>query len=89
MSGNTLEFNTLTGVASSNVGFRGGSFASATSAAISSSTRNDAVPTTDIDNEFGFRLVTVPEPESLALLATGGVAFAAGLLRRRRITTTA
>jgi formylglycine-generating enzyme required for sulfatase activity len=88
MSGNTFEFNTLTGVASSNVGIRGGSFVSATSAAISSSTRFD-ISTTDTDNEFGFRLVTVPEPESLALLATGGVAFAAGLLRRRRIATTA
>ena len=88
MSGNTFEFNTLTGVANSNVGIRGGSFVSATSAAISSSTRFD-ISTTDTDNEFGFRLVTVPEPESLALLATGGVAFAAGLLRRRRIATTA
>ena len=89
MSGNTIEFNTLTGVASSNVGLRGGSFASNTAAAISSSNRAGAVPTTDIDNEYGFRLVTVPEPKSLALLATGGVAFAAGLLRRRRIATTA
>jgi hypothetical protein len=88
MSGNTYEFNTLTGAASSDVGSRGGSFATNTAAAISSSTRI-VTPTTSIDNEFGFRLVTVPEPESLALLATVGVAFAAGLLRRRRIATNA
>jgi hypothetical protein len=89
MSGNTIEFNTLTGVTSSNVGFRGGSFVSDAAAKISSSSRNDSTATTFIDNEFGFRLVTVPEPESLALLATVGVAFAAGLLRRRRIATNA
>ena len=88
MSGNVIEYNTLTGVASSDVGLRGGSFVASTAERISSGTRN-LTTTTFIDNEFGFRLVTVPEPESLALLATVGVAFAAGLLRRRRIATNA
>ena len=88
MSGNIIEVNTLTGVASSDVGYRDGSFASATAAAISSSNRAEGL-TTSTDNEYGFRLATVPEPQSLALLATGGVAFAAGLLRRRRIATNA
>ena len=86
MSGNIIEVNTLTGVASSDVGYRDGSFAQTTAAAISSSNRAEVL-TTSTDNEYGFRLVTVPEPQSLALLATGGVAFAAGLLRSRRIAT--
>ena len=88
MSGNAFEFNTLTGGSGTNVGVRGGSFAVSSPSFLSGTSRLE-FSTSTIDNEFGFRLVTVPEPESLALLATVGVAFAAGLLRRRRIATNA
>jgi formylglycine-generating enzyme required for sulfatase activity len=86
MSGNTFEFNTLTGGSSTNAGVRGGSFAVGPPGFLSGTSRFE-FSTSTIDNEFGFRLVAVPEPESLALLATGGVAFAAGLIRRRRIAS--
>jgi formylglycine-generating enzyme required for sulfatase activity len=58
---------------------RGGSWQS-TDAVLSSSTRESFFPGY-ADNNFGFRVASVPEPSSLSLLALGGVVVALG--RRR------
>jgi sulfatase modifying factor 1 len=85
MSGNVLEFNTLDGSASSLVGNRGGSFAAGAAANISNTARRADRSTTFRDNEVGFRIAAVPEPETLAMLATGGAALVGGMIRRRRV----
>ncbi|MBN1488501.1 MAG: SUMF1/EgtB/PvdO family nonheme iron enzyme [Phycisphaerae bacterium] len=59
-------------------GLRGGSF-SAYEHFLRASARNSSSPTVEYCH-FGFRLVEVPEPTSIALLAMGGV----GMLIRRR-----
>jgi len=73
MSGNSLEWNDLDGVAGSSRGRRGGSWSDTSAVSLSSATRATASTTTE--NEFiGFRLVSpVPEPSVLGLLAGGAV----------------
>jgi formylglycine-generating enzyme required for sulfatase activity len=78
--GNLYEWNEAL-ISGTFRGLRGGSWDQG-SASLASSTRAGSMPSLDGDN-YGFRLVTVPEPTSIALMSLGMVAIG-GLMWRRR-----
>jgi formylglycine-generating enzyme required for sulfatase activity len=84
MSGNLYEWNDLTGTAGSSRGLRGGDWLDGGGGLLSSF--RVAAPPSGEDNRVGFRLAAVPEPASLGLAATGGLAALGWTMlgRRRR-----
>ncbi len=79
-SGNVLEWNGQT--SSSTSGLMGGSF-KGVAADIDFTYNNSSYPTSGFQDGIGFRLVAVPEPASLGLVAFGAVAGAALATLRR------
>ena len=82
MAGNVSEWNDLTGVGGSSGGVRGGNYSVGT-AGVASSQRGTFTPSFD-SVSAGFRLAAVPEPASLGLAATGGLAALGWTMLRRR-----
>ena len=82
MSGNLYEWNDLTGTAGSSRGLRGGDWLDGGGGLLSSFRVTD--PPWGEDGRVGFRLAAVPEPASLGLAATGGLAALGWTMFRRR-----
>jgi len=82
MSGNLWEWNDLTGASGSSRGLRGGDWKDGGGGLLSSFRVAD--PASSADNRVGFRLAAVPEPASLGLAATGGLAALGWTMLRRR-----
>jgi formylglycine-generating enzyme required for sulfatase activity len=80
MGGNVREWNEAIALLADNRGIRGGFFASNGGNNLQADTRNGSIASLDVLNSTGFRVVQVPGPSSVALLAFGGVMAA----RRRR-----
>ena len=82
MSGNVWEWNDLTGASGSLRGLRGADWKDGGGGLLSSFRVTD--PASGEDNRVGFRLAAVPEPASLGLAATGGLAALGWTMLRRR-----
>jgi sulfatase modifying factor 1 len=79
MAGNAVEWTESLALVGQARGFRGGSFESS-DITMKATFRNGATPTSS-ERSTGFRVVQIPGPSSVALLAIGGLAGA----RRRRL----
>lgn len=86
MTGNVYNWNDLDGTTGSSRGLRGGSWVDGLPLYLSSILRSTNVPTDEF-SDSGIRLaspVPVPEPVSLGLAATGGLATLGWTMLRRR-----
>jgi hypothetical protein len=79
---NESAFDGSNSLSSENRAFRGGSWGS-TEGSLRSSVRDGFVPSFEIDF-IGFRVASVPEPSTYALLSLAAAGFGAHVLRRRR-----
>jgi len=82
MGGNVYEWNESV-INTTNLGARGGAFNDIQARLQSVTRENDQLPTTEYGS-FGFRLATVPEPSSCALLSIFSIGLAGCLIRRRK-----
>jgi formylglycine-generating enzyme len=83
MSGNLGEWNDLTGAAGTLRGTRGGHWSSDGPLGLSSDQRAQRA-TGDASDTLGFRLASVPEPSTYALIALAGAVLVARVVVRRR-----